>query len=87
MKALRAPPAQPPREPDPRRLYGPQAFTQQLGVYDTMCTLYAPFDLSNCTAESELSECLEAGQPVASINCDKVFLCRNDDYCTCTEEG
>jgi len=54
---------------------------------DTMCTLYGPPDLSNCTEESELGQCIEAGQPVASINCDKVFLCRNNDYCTCTEEG
>ena len=53
------------------------------------CELYGPPDTSNCpddpTAE-EAIECFDAGEPVATTNCDKLFLCTNN-YCQCYEYG
>jgi hypothetical protein len=56
---------------------------------DEMCGLYGPIDTSACTDPSNPDplSCLDVGEPVTYVNCDKVFLCNTNDYCTCTEEG
>jgi hypothetical protein len=54
---------------------------------DAMCALWGPVDLSNCSDTSDPIDCFELGEPVASINCDKAFLCSTNDYCTCSEAG
>jgi hypothetical protein len=54
---------------------------------DAMCGLNGPNDASNCTDPSEFPNCLEFGEPVAYVNCDKAFLCSSSDYCACSAEG
>jgi hypothetical protein len=54
---------------------------------DAMCGLSGPPDISNCSDPSDVAGCIEFGEPVAYVNCDKVFLCRTNDYCTCSEDG
>jgi hypothetical protein len=54
---------------------------------DAMCAMWGPVDLSRCTDPSDWIDCFDIGEPVASINCDKAFLCRTNDYCTCSADG
>ncbi|HTV19294.1 MAG TPA: hypothetical protein VMG12_11500 [Polyangiaceae bacterium] len=54
---------------------------------DALCGLWGPPDISSCEDPADFTQCIEFGDPVAYVNCDKVFLCKSNDYCTCSAEG
>ena len=51
------------------------------------CPLYGPVSTAACPEDptiDEFLECLDVGEPVAQINCDKLFLCAMNQ-CQCDE--
>lgn len=53
------------------------------------CDLYGPVDTSSCqegASLDELLECLDVGEPVASMNCDQLYLC-SSGFCSCDESS
>jgi hypothetical protein len=53
------------------------------------CTLQGPYDDSACPedpADPAYPGCIDFGEPVATANCDKLFMCTSD-FCQCDSLG
>jgi hypothetical protein len=52
-----------------------------------MCNLWGPSDTSQCLPDfSNIDTCVDIGEPVAQVNCDKLTICSNG-FCECDETG